>query len=482
MAVRTREEYIESLRKQKPKVYMAGEEVESVVDHPAFKVGINDAAVTYEVAHDPEYRELSTVMSPLINEEISLWTHMPQDAQDTITKVRLMKALGEYLCHCCYRCITTDCLSAAWAVSYDVDQKYNTDYHQRVIEIVKDAQRNDWIIGGLGQDAKGDRSLSPSQQADPDVFVHVVERRKDGIVVKGAKINGTASAYTNMLQVLPSVIPKESEKDYAVGFFTPVDTEGITLICRPPATPPEPKDIENPYSSKHGGHVESLVVFDNVFVPWERVYMCGEYEFVPLLRSVSFAGHVMHKCMCRWSGIDLAIGAAALVADYNGLQGAPNIQDYLAEMMVNAEIVQSCALAGALEGWKHGSGVYVPNVGPGASGKLHASRSLGQERFFMQDAAGGLVATMASEKDYKNPATKKFLEKYYQRRQGVPTKHVMRAFRLVEDLTASHFAGWYHGMCITGGGPPRAQKFSVMANYHLENSKKKATRAAGIIK
>lgn len=323
MGVRTRSEYVESLRKQKPKVYMAGEKIESVADHPAFKVGINDAAVTYELAHDPEYRELSTVMSPLIDEEISLWTHIPQDAQETINKVRLMKALGGYLCHCCYRCITTDFLSAAWAVSYDIDQKYNTDYHQRVIEIVKDAQREDWIIGGAAQDAKGDRSLSPSQQADPDMYVHVTERRKEGIVVKGSKTNCTASTYTNMLVVIPSAIPKESEKDYALGFITPVDAEGIIFICRPPYTLLEPKEIENPYSSKHGGHVESTVIFDNVFVPWERVFMCGEHEFVPLLRSVSFAGHVMHKCMCRpvWAAFIFVKGTVHLMEVDIGQQG-----------------------------------------------------------------------------------------------------------------------------------------------------------------
>lgn len=482
MTVRTHEQYIESLRKQKPKIYMAGEEVSSVADHHAFKVGIEDAAVTYKIAHDPEYRELSTLTSPLINEDISLWTHIPQNAQEIISKVRLMKAVGEYLSHCCYRCITTDGLSAAWALSYEIDQKYHTDYHQRVIEIVKEAQRNDWIIAALAQDAKGDRSLSPGQQSDPDMFLHVVERRNDGIVVRGAKTNGTASAYTNMLMVSPSVVPNESEKDYAVGFFTPVDTEGITFLCREPHTPMVPKDIDNPYSSKHGGHVESMVVFDNVFIPWERVYLCGEYDLVPTYRSVFFASHVMHKCMCRWSGIDIAIGAAALVADYNGLLGMQNIQEELAEMMVNAEIVHSCALASALEGRKHESGVFVPNIRSGASGKLYAARSLGKERYIMQDTAGGLVATMASEEDYKHPTTRKFFEKYYKRRQGVPTEHVMRAFKLVEDLTASDFAGWYHGMCITGGGPPRAQKFAVLANYELENSKKKAARAAGIIK
>lgn len=480
MAVRTREEYIESLRRQKPKVFMAGKEIQNIVDHPAFKVGIDNAAVTYEITHDPKYRELSKVRSPLINEEISLWTHIPQNERDIIAKVKVMKGIGEYLCSCCYRCLTTDNLTGVWATSYEIDRKYNTNYRQRVIEIVKEAQRNDWLIGAATVDPKGDRRLRPSQQADRDMHLHVVERRKDGIVVKGAKLHGTASVYTNMLCITPTSPLEEADKDYAIGFFTPVDAEGITFICRSPAVSLERKDLENPYSSKHGGHVEAMIIFDNVFVPWKMVYMCGEYEFATLLGRVRAPSHAMHKCMCRWASIDLAIGSTALIADYNGLEQAPHIQDYLAEMMMSAEITQACALAAALEGWKHESGVYIPKAAPSSTGKAYAARSLGKERFFMQDAAGGLVATMVSEEEYNNPKTREFLEKYYKGREGVVSEHRMRAFRLIEDLTGSAYAGWYHALCISGGGPFRSHKNFVRADYDLENSKRKAMVAAGI--
>ncbi len=484
MAVRTREEYIESLRRQRPKVYMAGEKVDNIVDHPAFQAGINNAAVTFELGHDPKYQELATVMSPLIGERISRYTQVYQDEGDAIATVKLARGLADYLCPCSYRCLTSNQVNAAWALSYDIDQKHNTEYHQRVVNIVEEIQRNDWILGGSSIDPKGDRSLSPGQQLDPDMYVRVVERRKDGIVLRGAKANSTAAPYTNMVGIIPTGRISEAEKDYCVACFTPVDAEGMTFICRPPNRPPEPKELENPFSSKHGGHVECMLVLDDVFVPWERVFMCGEYEFAPAFARMRNPAHAMHKCMCRWVGIDLAIGATALIADYNGLdlEKAPHIWDYIVEMIMSAEIMYSCALSSAMQGSRHGSGVYFPKAAPASAGKVYGSKKIGEEHFWMQDAAGGLVATMAPEEDFQNPETAKILEKYYQGRQGVPTEHRIRAIKLIEDLIASDFAAWYQALCISGGGPPLKHKNAVMEEYDLEESKRKAMIAAGIVK
>ena len=480
MAVRTRDDYIESLRKQNPKILMRGEEIDRIVGHPAFQVGINNASVTYEIAHHPEYRSASRVNSPLIDEEISIWTHIPQGPEDILAKIEVMKGVSDSLCPCCYRCLTTDNLSAVWAVSYEIDNQYGTNYHPRVVQIVKDAQKNDWLIGTATVDPKGDRSLGPGQQPDLDMYLHVVERRDDGVVVSGAKLHSTASAYTNMLCVVPPAPLEEMERDYAIGFFTPIDAEGITLICRPPAFPLSHKDIENPFSTKHGGHVEAMVIFDNVLVPWEMIYMCGEYDFTSRLARYRTPSHAMHKCMCRWAGIDLAIGATACIADANGVENVPHIQECLVEMMMNAEISQACAMAAALKGVKHESGVFLPAAAPASVGKLYAARSLGRERFFMQDAAGGLVETMVAEEDYRNPKTHNILEKFYKGRKGVKTEDRMRLFRLIEDLTGSLYAGWYHAMSISGGGPPLVHKNQIRGDYDLKKSKKKAMLAAGI--
>jgi 4-hydroxybutyryl-CoA dehydratase/vinylacetyl-CoA-Delta-isomerase len=476
MGVRTREEYIESLRAQEPNIYMDGEKIENLVDHPAFRTGINSAAVTYDLSNDPRYVHLSRVKSPIIGEEISRWTHIMLDEQDAMAKTRLMAALGEYLCPCSYRCITGDVLAAAFAVSHEIDKNHNTSYHQNVLRIVEEAQKNDWIIGGGLISPKGDRSKGVTGQSDPDMYLHVVEKKSDGIVVKGAKAHSTAAPYTNML----CIEEMELVPDYFVGFFTPLDAEGITFICKAPQVPREQKELENPLTSKFGGHVESMIIFDNVFVPWDRVFMCGEVEGVAAFGPILGASHMWHKCMCRWANMDLSIGATALIADCNGVGAAPHIVDALYEMAIDAEMLRSCATAAAVEGWRHDSGVYTPRLAPVAAGKIFAARKLGEDRYYMQDAAGGLVATMASEKDFLSPVVGQYLEKYYRGRDGVQTVDRVRAFKLIEDLTASEFAGWYHAMCISGGGAAQTYKGVVAMEYDLERCKAKAKRAAGI--
>lgn len=476
MAILTREEYIESLRRQKPNVYLNGERIENIVDHPAFRVGLNSAGITFDQANRPEHRDLAKVRSPLVNEEVSRWTYLMKDENDALAKARLNRALGDLLCPCHYRCLTSDLLHAAWAVSYEIDQNHGTHYHQNVRAIVEEAQRNDWIIGAGLVSPKGDRSKGVTKQQDPDMYLHVVEKRADGIVVRGAKAHGTAAPYTNML----CVCEMEMVPEYYVGFFTPVDARGITYVCRAAHAPTEPSEIDYPLSSRFGGHVEAMIVFDDVFVPWERVFMCGEVESLMTFGLILSSMHLWHKCLCRWGNIDLSIGAAALIADYNGVAGAPHILDELSLMAVDAEIVNACAIAAAVEGSRHESGIYYPGLSPVAAGKLYAAMKLGEHRYIMQDIAGGLVATMASERDYRSPIVGRYLEKYYQGREGVPTEHRVRAFKLMEDLTASEFAGWYHVMCITGGSPSKTLKDLVAMACNYERCKDKAKKAAQI--
>jgi 4-hydroxybutyryl-CoA dehydratase/vinylacetyl-CoA-Delta-isomerase len=476
VGIRTREEYIESLRKQKPNVYMEGEKIENIVDHPAFRAGIESAATTFQMCHDKQCSDLSRVVSPIIGEEISRWTHLMRDEQDAFAKIKLMKGMGESPCPCSYRCITADVLHAAWAASHDIDKATGSSYHQNVVEIVKQAQREDWIIGGGFISPKGDRSKGATEQADPDMYLHVVEKRKDGIVVRGAKAHSTAAPYTDMLCIMEI----EFAEDYFVGFFTPVDAEGITFICKRGHAPAESKQLENPISSKYGGHVESMIVFDDVFVPWERVFMCGEYGPGIVFGVILGASHAWHKCMCRRNNMELSLGATGLIADYNGVAGAAHIVDNMCEMSMAVQIMDSLITYAAVEGWKHESGIFSPKLATVATGKVFSSKRVGEDRFIMQDAAGGLVATMASEKDYFNPEIGKYLEKYYKGKDDVSTEDRIRAFKLIEDMTASEFAGWYHAMCISGGGAVQTFKSIAASGCDLEQCKTKAKRIAGI--
>jgi len=480
MAVLTREAYIERLREQKLNAHMSGEKIDNLVDDPRIRVGINAIGTTFDAANDPDLHDLVTLESPLIHEQINRWTHILEDEQDAVAKAKAMRQVGgAYGCPCLYRCIGNDLINTAWIISYDIDKKYGTNYHQRVIEIVKEVQRKDLVIGGTIVDAKGDRALRPSQQPDPDVYLHVVEKREDGIIVRGGKAHSTAALYTDMLCAVPSYPLRENEKEFALGFFCPLDAEGLTFLCRPATAPLEPLKLENPIARKYG-HAEVFVVYDDVFVPWDRVFMCGEYDFTVPLINVFTANHMLSKCGCRSASMELDVGATALIAEVNGAARASHINDYMNEMIMNTEMVYACAMAAAVNGKTHECGVFIPDLVPTSAGKAFAAKKLGEHRYYMQDSAGGLVQTMVDEKDYLSPETGQLMEKYYKAKEGISTEDRVRAFKLVEDLTSSRLAGWYHAMCVSGGGGPQMLKQGIRANYDVEKLKQRAKKIAGI--
>jgi aromatic ring hydroxylase len=461
---------------------MAGEKIKSIVDNRHIQVGVNSVGTTFESSNHVKHRDLALVDSPLIGETITRWTHILQNEQDAIAKAQLMRQVGgDYGCPCVYRCITNDLINTAWVISYDTDKKYGTRYHQHVVDIVKEIQKGDLVVGGTIIDPKGDRSLRPSQQPDLDVFLRIVEKGKDGIVVRGAKAHSTGAVYTDILCAIPSGPLREDEKDFAVGFFCPVDADGVTLVCRPTSIPSRHTELENPIGQNYG-HCEAFVVYDNVFIPWERVFMCGEHDFTVPLTNVFTSYHMLSKCGCRTASMELDIGATALVAQVNGVSKASHISNYINEMIMNTEMVYACAMAAAVGGIKHESGAFVPSVIPASAGKAFAAKKLGEHRYFMQDSAGGLVQTMADERDYLNAKTGKLLKKYYKGKTDIPTEHRVRAFKLIEDLTATPFAGWYHAMCISGGGGPQLLKQGIRANYDLDRLIDRARRIAGIVK
>ncbi|MFH0811835.1 MAG: 4-hydroxyphenylacetate 3-hydroxylase N-terminal domain-containing protein [Pseudomonadota bacterium] len=481
MAIKTREEYIESLRKQKPKIYMLGEKVESVVDHPILGVGVNMNAQSCDFACNPEFQKLAVVQSPYVNEEISRWIHIPENAEDALAILRMMRECGGFCgVACVYREVTGQTLLCALATAYDIDKKYGTKYYGRMVDFVKYVHKNDIAIGGAVTDGKGDRQLRPIEQPDPDMFLRVVDRRKDGIVVRGGKIHVTSGAYMNYQLVGPIRLMQEDEKDYAVAFFTPIDAKGITIIVRGPETPAAWKDPADYPLSWNMSTVECLYVFDDVFVPNELIFMDGQYDCIPTF-GVSFYGHhMMAKCACIAANVDLKIGATALAAETTNVDKAPHIIDNLTEMMMGAEIMWSCGVASAVQGWKHESGVWFTDPLPCSAGKVYAAKRECLDQELMLSSVGGLGATMVSEKDYKNPETRKWIEKYYKGKVGVSTEHRMKAYRLVADLTESEAAGWHHWIAIVGGAIPPELKEWVRMYYNLEKVKSRAKKLAGI--
>lgn len=475
--MKTPQEYIASLEAMKHNVWMNGHKVERPWEHPQIVPGVNIVCLTYESAQKPEYQEMVTAASHLTGQTINRFTHIHQSAQDLQKKVEMTRLYCRET-GCIQRCMGVDALNALSIITHHSDSMFGTQYYPRLVEFVKHFQQNDLVGNAAMTDVKGDRSLRPHQQADPDLYLHVVNKSGDGIVVRGAKAHNTLAPYAHELIVLPTRDMRAEDADYAVAFAVPADTPGVTMICRG-AAPTVKRDMSSPVSSRYAS-VESLTVFDDVFVPWERVFMCGEWQLAGYLAETFATYHRHSYCGCKPAISDILMGAAALVADYNGIQKAHHVRDKLVEFMVTAELVHGCGLAASLKGQPMTSGTYLPDLVYANVGKYYAGTNLHHELEMLQDLAGGLVVTMPSEEDYQSEAVGGYLKKYLAGPGSLAVDDRVRCFRLIEDMTASKFAGLLMVAGVHGGGSPEAERLAVYRSYDLESRKAIAKRAAGI--
>ena len=480
----TRSEYIESLRKLNLNVYMFGEKVASPVDNPVIRPSLNSVAMTYELAADPEYRDIMTAASSLTGETINRFTHIHQSTDDLIKKVKMQRLMGQETASCFQRCVGLDAANAIYSTTFEIDRAKGTDYFERFKKFWTRVQREDLVVDGAMTDPKGDRSLAPSKQADPDLFLHVVERRPDGIVVRGAKFHQTGIINSHEVIVMPTMSMKEADRDYAVAFAVPTDTKGITLIygrqsCDTRKLEPGADiDLGN---RNFGGH-EAMTIFDNVFVPTERVFMDGEYEFSGMMVE-RFAGyHRQSYGGCKVGVGDVLIGAAALAADYNGAAKASHIKDKLIEMVHLNETLYSSGIACSCEGKKTASGNYLIDLLLANVCKQNVTRFPYEITRLTEDIAGGMMVTLPSERDFKNPETRKYIEKYYRGSEICSTEERMRVMRLIENMTLGAAAVGYRTESMHGAGSPQAQRVMIARQGNIEAKKELAKRIAGIEK
>ncbi|HBP64203.1 MAG TPA: 4-hydroxybutyryl-CoA dehydratase [Desulfosporosinus sp.] len=477
----TAAEYEESLRKLNLKVYLQGELVENVVDHPIIRPSLNSVKATYAYAEDPEYAELMTATSSLTGKKINRFCHLHQSTEDLVKKVKMQRLLGQKTSACFQRCVGMDAINAVDSTTFEMDAKLGTNYRERFLKFLAKMQEKDWTVDGAMTDPKGDRGLGPSQQEDPDLYVHVVEKREDGIVVSGAKAHQTGALNSHMILVMPTISMGKADADYAVSFVAPPDAEGIIYIygrqsCDTRKLEGGNIDVGN---SQFGGH-EALMVFDKVFIPWEDVFMCGEYEFSGMLVE-RFAGyHRQSYGGCKVGVGDVLIGAAALAAEYNGAAKASHVKDKLIEMVHLNETLYACGIACSAEGTKTASGNYIINLLLANVCKQNVTRFPYEIARLAEDIAGGSMVTLPSEKDLRHPEIGKVVEKYFKGIASVPTEHRMRVLRLIENLTLGTAAVGYRTESMHGAGSPQAQRIMISRQGNLAQKKELAKAIAGI--
>ena len=482
MALMTAEQYIESLRKMKTRVYMFGEQIENWVDHPMIRPSINSVAMTYQLAQDPQYEDLMTATSHLTGEKVNRFAHIHQSSEDLKKKVKMQRLLGQKTASCFQRCVGMDALNAEYSTTYEIDKKYDTHYHENLKNFLIYIQKNDLIVDGAMTDPKGNRSKAPHAQDDADLFVRIKERREDGIVVRGAKVHQTGSVNSHWHIVMPTISMGPDDKDYAVSFACPSDAEGMFMVYGRQSCDTrkleENADIDLG-NAKFGGQ-EALVVFDDVFIPNEYIFMCGEYDFAGMLVE-RFAGyHRQSYGGCKVGVGDVVIGAAALAAEYNGCEKASAIKDKLIEMTHLNETLYCCGLACSTEGHPTESGAYIIDLLLANVCKQNVTRFPYEMARIAEDLAGGAVGTCLSEADLRGEFTGPWVEKYMKNGVGVSAENRMRILRLIENLSLGAGAVGYRTESLHGAGSPQAQRVMIARQGDIEGKKIMAKKIAKI--
>ena len=482
MPLMTKEQYIESLRKLKLKVYMFGELVENVVDHPIIRPSLNSVAMTYELAQNPEYEDLMTATSNLTGEKVNRFTHLHQSTGDLVKKVKMQRLLGQKTASCFQRCVGMDAFNSVFSTTYELDKARGTNYHENFKKFLIYVQNNDLTVDGAMTDPKGDRGLSPSQQEDPDMYLRVVERRADGIVVRGAKAHQTGMTNSHEILVMPTIAMTENDKDWAVSFAIPTDAEGVFHIYGRQSC--DTRKLEEGMldrgNSEFGGQ-ETLTVFDNVFVPNERLFLNGETEFAGMLVE-RFAGyHRQSYGGCKVGVGDVLIGAAAVAADYNGAARASHIKDKLIEMTHLNETLYACGIACSAEGHVTKAGNYEIDLLLANVCKQNVTRFPYEICRLAEDIAGGLMVTMPSEQDFRDAKIGPYVDKYLKGVADVSTENRMRILRLLENMTLGTAAVGYRTESMHGAGSPQAQRIMIARQGNLGYKKKLAKAIAKVI-
>ena len=472
----TKDQYIESLRKLNLNLYSFGKKVENVVDNPIVRPSLNSFAATYELAEDPQYEDLMTATSNLTGKKVNRFTHLHQSTDDLIKKVKMQRLLGQKTAACFQRCVGMDAANAVYSTTFETDEACGTKYHENFVKFWTDVQNNDWGVDGAMTDVKGDRGLSPSKQADPDLFLHVVERTADGVYVTGAKAHQTGYLNSHYVLVMPTISMREGDEDYAISFACPTDAEGITLIlgrqsCDTRKTE-EFNDIDVG-NKVYGGH-EVLVIFDRVFIPNDMIFLNGETQFAGMMVE-RFAGyHRQSYGGCKVGVGDVVIGAAALAAEYNGADKASHIKDKLIEMIHLNETLYACGIACSAEGEKMPAGNYQINLLLANVCKQNITRMPYEIARLAEDIAGGLMVTMPSEQDLRSEKIGPYVEKYLQGATGTSTENRMRILRLIENITLGTAAVGYRTESMHGAGSPQAQRIMISRQGNLAAKKELA--------
>ncbi|MHA2295712.1 MAG: 4-hydroxyphenylacetate 3-hydroxylase family protein [Candidatus Hodarchaeales archaeon] len=470
MTLKTPEEYLESIKRD-VKLYMFGEKIVKFWEHEYYKIikpSLQTAMKIYELAQKDEYKKLMTTTSNLTGETINRFTHIHQSVDDLIKKIEMQRLLGQKTSCCFQRCVGFDAANSLYSVTYEIDKKHGTDYHERFKRYWAEVQTRDLFVAGSMTDTKGDRSKRPTEQRDPDAYLHVVEESDDGIIVRGAKVHQTGFLNSHRAIVMPTLAMRPGEEDYAVSFGVDTNAKGITMIYGRQTSDTRKMekgelDIGN---WKYGGQ-EIFVIFDEVIIPHEQVFMKGEIEFTGELVN-RFAGYHRQSYACKTGVGDVLIGAAALAARYNGVDRASHVRDKLVEMVHLNETLFCCSLACSAKGFQREAGNYEMDMLLANVNKQNVTRYPYEIGRLAEDLAGGIICTMPSQEDFDEPEIGSLIKKYLSTCDDVTPEDRYKLLRFIENLSMGVASLSYKTESMHGAGSPQAQRIMIARQANLE--------------
>jgi aromatic ring hydroxylase len=485
--MRTKEEYLEDLGKMKNNLYFNGEKIDRLDERqmPTFNV----IGTTFELANNPKFQDLLLVKSHLTGEIINRFTHIHHSTDDLHKKQDMTRKLCQKVGGCIQRCMGCDAANAIYNVSYEADKTNNgtTMYHENFKKWLQRFQERDLVAACAQTDVKGDRMKRPADQADPDMYVHVTERRSDGIIIRGCKIHISEASVSDEILVVPTRSLRPEDKDYAVAFALPADYKGVKQVV----TIHNFREREYFKRGFMPGATDSYIIFDDVFVPWERVFLCGEYQHGGVLALLFALFHRHSYSGCKPAIGDLVLGTAALAAEYNNIHRASHVRKKLSEIILVSELGYAAGYTASDLGKPevympgvgfipYGPGSYIPNSIYCNVGRCLTGENVYREAEIICDLSGGIPATFPYENDFLNPEIKDYLYKYLIRNPNIAPENAAQFWRYVGDLLCSATGGIANVGNYHGGGSPVMEEIAITTQYDIESRKQMVKDIAGI--
>ncbi|MBC8480171.1 MAG: 4-hydroxybutyryl-CoA dehydratase [Candidatus Actinomarina sp.] len=470
--------YLKSISNRNLKIYLMGKLVDNPLEHPIIRPSIEAMAETYELAvQEPE---LASVVSPYTGEAINRFLHIAQSSEDLYLQNKMQRKLGQLTGTCFQRCVGMDAFNALHSVTYEIDEKYESSYHLNFLNFLTEMHQSNLVVGGAMTDVKGDRSKLPHEQKDQDLYLRIVDRNKDGVFVKGAKAHQTGCINSHWMVVMPTLRLTDNDKDYAIVGAIPVDAKGITYIygrqsCDTRSMEPGEYDVGNKYFAGQ----EAMVIFDNVFIPNKYIFMDGEYDFASMLVE-RFTTYHRRSYVCKAGVGDVLIGAAATIAEYNGVEEASHIKDKIVEMNKLNETIYATGIASSLQGNITKSGNFINDDLLANVCKQHVTKETFEIGRLAQDLAGGLVGSMPSGIDFNEGEMSDDLKKYLKGKEDINAEDRVKILRLIENMTLGRNAVAYLTESLHGAGSPQAQRVQIRRRVDLEEKKDFAKKLSGV--